>query len=110
MTEDKELSELREYMTDLKTIRSEVNQILEKRNESALSRAAKHYPRKLNLLLTKRNIKSASGIIPFFDLAFFQKRKPDIDLLDLNLHKDDIALLYDVIRRIDRELDEIKIP
>jgi hypothetical protein len=84
MAEDKELSELRKYTTDLKTIKSEVFQ-----------------------LLTQRNIKSASSLFPFLDLAFFQNRKQDIELLDLNNKKDDINLLWDVIRRIDRELEEL---
>ena len=107
MAEEKELSELREYITDLKTIKSEVFQVLEESNEKDLSRASKHYPGKLNHLLTKRNIKSARGLFPFLDLAFFQKRKQDIDLLDLNFKKDNIDLLWDVIRRIDRELEEL---
>ncbi len=107
MAEDKEVSEHRKYTTDLNTIKSEVSQILDKGTEKDLSRAAKHYPGKLNHLLTQRNIKSASGFFPFLDLAFFHKRKQDIDLLDLNYEKDDIDLLWDVIRRIDRELGEL---
>jgi len=104
MATKKEFSESREYIADLKAIRSEVYQILEKSSEKELSRAAKYYPGKLNHLLTKRNIKSVSGVLPFIDLAFMQKRKQNIDLLDLNVKKDDIDLLRDVIRRINREL------
>ena len=107
MAEHKELSEISEYITDLKTIKSEVSQVLEEGNEKDLSRASKHYPGKLNHLLTKRNIKSARSIFPFLELLFFQKRKQDIDLLDLNIKKDNIDLLWDVIRRIDRELEEL---
>ena len=107
MVKDKELSELREYIIDLKAIKSEVFQVLEENNEKDLSRASKHYPGKLNHLLTKRNIKSARSIFPFLELLFFQKRKQDIDLIDLNYKKDDIDLLWDVIRRIDGELDDL---
>ncbi len=105
MVEDKELSEFKGYITDLYAIKSEVIQILDNDHKKDLSRAAKHYPGKLNHLLTKRNIKSASGLFPFFDLAFINKRKQDVDLIDLNLIKDDIDLLWDVIRRIDQELE-----
>jgi len=107
MATNKEFSKLKKYVADLKTIRSEVTQILEKSNEKVLSRGAKHYPSRLNHILIERNIKSASGIFPFFDLAFIQKRKQDLDLLDLDSEKDDIDLLHDVIRRIDLELGEL---
>lgn len=107
MATNKDLSGLREYIAELETIRSEVNHVLEKGSKKGISSAAKYYPGKLNHLLTGRNIKSISGFPPFFDLAFMEKRKQDIVLLDLNASKDGIDILNDVIRRIDRELDEL---
>jgi len=53
----------------------------------------------------KRNIKSASLLFPFFDLAWLQKSKQDIDLIDMNTPKNDIDLLKDTIRRFDREFE-----
>ena len=105
MLEEKEISEQKKYRADLKLIMSELTQILDKGTEKDISRAARHYPAKLNQLLAGRNIKSASGIIPFFDLAFIHQRRQNIDLVDLNSKKDDADLLWDVIRRIERELD-----
>lgn len=105
MDNDQELSGIEKYITDLKSIKSKVHQVLEERNEKDLSKASKHYPGKLNHLLTKRNIKSAQGLFPFLDLAFIQKREQDIDLLVLNSRKDDIEKLWDINRRIDRELE-----
>lgn len=105
MVEEKEISEQRKYNTDLKVVLSEVTQILEKGTEKDLYRAAKYYPAKLNQLLAGRNIKSASGLIPFFDLAFIHQRRQNVDLVDLNSKKDDVDLLWDVIRRIEQELN-----
>ena len=107
MAEDKKLSDIREYISDLKTIKSEVGQILDVNNEKDLFGAAKHYPGKLNLILTKRNLKSVSGVFPFLDLAFMDQRKQDIDLLDLNSTKDSMDHLWDVIHRIDQELNSL---
>ncbi len=108
MAKDKEFSEIQEYISALKAARSEISQILEENNEKALSRAAGYYPVKMNQLLTERNILSVRSIFPFIDLAAFQKRKQDIDLINLNLKKDDTELLWDVLRRIDQELEEFK--
>lgn len=108
MAKDKEFSETQEYISALQAARSEISQILDENNEKALSRAAEYYPIKINQLLTERNILNVSGIIPFMDLAFFQKRKQDVDLIDLNLKKENTELLWDVIRRIDQELEEFK--
>jgi len=107
MADDKGLSELREYITDLKLIKSEIFKILEE-EEKEISRAAKHYPGRINHLLVKRNIISARGLFPFFDLAVLQEREQDIDLIDLNIIKNDINHLEIVIRRIDRELEELQ--
>ena len=107
MAEDPESSEIREYITDLKTIKSAVFQVLHEGNKKDLSSAAKQYPVKLNHLLTKRNIISGSGLFPILDMAFLNLRKQDIELIDLNSKKDDIDLLWDVIRRIERELEEL---
>lgn len=105
--EDKDLSEIREYITDLKTIKSEVIQILGEDHERTISKAAEHYTVKLNQLLTQRNIKSANVIFPVFELTFINKREQDVDLINLNLAKDDIELLWDVVRRIDQELENL---
>ena len=63
MTRDSEELALQDYLTDLKAIKSEVSKILEEVNENTLSRAAKHYPRELNRLLTERNIKQSLAIM-----------------------------------------------
>ena len=105
MAEDKEFSERQEYISTLKAARSEISHILGENNEKTLSRAAEYYPVKINQLLTERNILSVRSIFPFIDLAAFQNRKQNIDLLDLNLKKEDAELLGDVIRRIDQELE-----
>ena len=108
MAEDKEFSEIQGYISVLKAVKSEISQLLEENNEKTLSGAAEYYPVKINQLLTERNILNVRGVFPFMDLAFFQKRKQDIDLIDLNLMRDDTELLRDVIRRIDQELEELK--
>ena len=105
MAEEKEFSEIQEYISALKAIKSEIYQILDENNDKALSRAAGYYPVKINLLLTERNILSVTSIFPFIDLAAFQNRKQNIDLIDLNLKKENSELLWDVIRRIDQELE-----
>ena len=105
MAEDKEFSEIQEFISELKAIKSEISHILDENNEKALSRAAEYYPVKINLLLTERNILSVRSIFPFIDLAAFQNRKQNIDLIDLNLKKENAELLWDVIRRIDQELE-----
>ena len=107
MPENKEFEELKEYVNDLKIIKSEVLKVFDGGNENDLSRASKHYPEKLNHLLTKRNIENARVVIPFLDLPFLKERKEDIDLIDLNQKKENIDLLRDVIQRIDRELEEL---
>jgi len=107
MAKAKEISDLRKYIADLKSIRSDIHKILDEDDEKQISRAAKHYPNKVNQLLIQRNIKSASSVFPFFDLAFFNLRKKRIDLIDLNLSRDDRDLLWDVIRIIERELEEL---
>ena len=105
MSEEKEYSELEKYISELKTLRSDIYKILDAGDAKEISRAAKHFPVVLNHLLTQRNIKSASGFPPFFVLAFMNLRKPDIELIDLNLQKDDKDLLRDTIQLIDRELE-----
>lgn len=105
MVDEKDYSEQRKYSTELRLILSDVTQILDKGTEKDISRAARHYPSKLNQLLTRRNIKSARGLIPFFDLAFIEQRRQNIDLVDLNNKKENTDLLKDVVRRIERELD-----
>jgi hypothetical protein len=105
MAEDKEFSKQRKYYTDLRLIKSEILKVLDQSDEKKISRAVKVYPIRINHLLMKRNIKSASVLLPFFDLAWLQKRKQDIDLIDLNTPKNDIDLLKDTIRRIDREFE-----
>ena len=105
MAEDKEIKEIHEYISALKAIKSEIYQILEDNNEKALSRAAEYYPVKINQLLIQRNILNVRSIFPFIDLGVFQERKQNIDLIDLNLKKENSELLCDVIRRIDQELE-----
>ena len=107
MAKDKEFSETQEYISVLQAARSEISQILDENNEKALSRAAEYYLIKINQLLTERNILSVRSIFPFIDLATFQNRKQNIDLIDLNLKKENAELLLDVIRKIDQELEEL---
>ena len=107
MVEDKEYSDLKKYIADLKSIRSDIHKILDEDDEKQISRAAKHYPKKTNRLLIQRNIKSASSVFPFFDLALLNLRKKRIDLIDLNLSRENKDLLWDVIRIIERELEEL---
>ncbi len=106
MPEDKEYAAFRAHLDDLKLVASEVSKILKEGSVEDISRAAKHYPVKLNHLLLKRNIKSARAIFPFVDLALIQERKPNIRLLNLNYKKDDRELLWDVIRRVEVEIAE----
>ena len=106
MPEDKDYAAFRAHLDDLKLMTSEVSKILKEGSEEEISRAAKHYPGKLNHLLLKRNIKSARSIFPFVDVALFQERKPDLRLLDLNNKKEDRELLWDIIRRIEAEFAE----
>lgn len=101
---DNEESNTREYISALKKIKTEVGQILSELNQKEIFRASKHYPERLNRLLTERNIKSVRGLFPFMDLAFIKKRKDNLELVDLNSPKKSAELLQDVIRRIDREL------
>lgn len=108
MAKEKEFSEIQEYISALKAAKSEISQTLDENNEKTLSRAAEYYPVKINQLLTERNILSVRSIFPFIDLAAFQERKQDIDLIDLNLKKENAELLWDVIRGIDQELEEFK--
>lgn len=107
MIEDKEFTELQEYIKDLKAVRSEVLQIISEKDDKEFAKAANYYPVKVNQLLTQRNIESASGCFPFLDLAFITKRKENLELLELNTKKDDIDQLRDVIKRIDQELEEL---
>ena len=106
MTADKEFTEGREYIKNLKSIRSEVFQIIREEDSKAISEAAEYYPVKLNHLLMQRNIRSVSGVFPFMDLAMLDQRKQNPDLIDLNAEKDDTELLWEVIRAVDRELDQ----
>lgn len=106
MSGDKEYTEGRAYIKNLKSIRSEVFQILHEEESKAISDAAKYYPVRLNHLLTQRNIRSVSGVFPFMDLAMLDQRKQNMNLIDLNVEKDDTELLWEVIRIIDRELDQ----
>ena len=108
MAKEKEFLETQEYISALKAAKSEISHILDENNEKALSRAAEYYPVKINQLLTERNILSVRSIFPFIDLAAFLERKQDIDLIDLNLKKENAELLWDVIRGIDQELEEFK--
>ena len=103
----KESYELKDYIYDLKLIKSEVAQIIKEGNDKELAQAAKHYPGKLNHLLIKRDLKSTTLIFPFIDLPIFNRRKQNIELLDLNAYKDDIEILWAVFRRIDTELEEL---
>ena len=108
MTEDEEFSKLREYISDLKIIKSEILKTLDECDEKKISQAAKHYPERLNHLLMKRNIKSVSVLFPFFDLPILQERAKDIDLIDLNIKNNNIDLLEEVFRRIDQEFEELQ--
>ena len=103
----KEAYELKDYIYDLKQMKSEVAHTIKEGDDKELVMAAKHYPGKLNHLLLKRDLKSTTLIFPFIDLPIFDKRKQNIELLDLNVIKDDSEILWDVFRRIDRELEEL---
>jgi hypothetical protein len=105
MAEDKELAKARKYYSDLKSLRSEILNILDKRDTKKISRAAKYYPERVNQLLIQRNIRSASVLFPFFDLAMLQERKQNMDLIDLNTPKTESGLLEDTVRRINREFE-----
>ena len=78
-----------DYIYDLKQMKSEVAHILKEGDDKELVMAAKHYPGKLNHLLLKKDLKSVTLIFPFIDLPLFNKRKQNIELLDLNVIKDD---------------------
>jgi hypothetical protein len=106
MSEKKEYLEYKRYLQDLRNIRSEVHRIINHGSEKEMSRAAKNYPGKLNHLLVSRNIKNLRIIVPFFELALLKERNPELRLLDLNMDREDIDLLWDVIRRIDQEFEE----
>ena len=108
MSKDQEFASLTEYIKELNTVKSEVLQIISEKNEKALLNAAKYYPQKINQLLTQRNIESASGCFPFLIMGFINQKKQNLDLLDLNTEKDDIDKLWEVIRRIDQELEDFK--
>ena len=106
MSEKKEYLEYKRYLQDLRNIRSEVHRIINHGSEKEMSRAAKHYPGELNRLLVSRNIKNLRIIVPFFELALLKERNPELRLIDLNMDRKDIDLLWDVIRRIDQEFEE----
>lgn len=106
MSEKKELLEYKRYLQDLRNMRSEVHRIINHGSEKEMSRAAKHYPGKLNRLLVNRNIKNLRVIVPFIDLALLMERNPELRLLDLNVNRENVDLLWDVIRRIDEEFEE----
>ena len=105
MTEEKEFSKQRKYYTELKLVKSEIVEILEERDENRIARAAKYYPVRINQMLMKRNIISATVLFPFLDLALLKRRKQEIELIDLNAPKNDISLLRETILRIDREFE-----
>jgi hypothetical protein len=106
MPKEKEYLESKRYLQDLRNIRSEVHRIINDGSEKEMSRAAQHYPGTLNYLLVSRNIKNLRVIVPFFELALLKERNPELSLLDLNIDKDAVDLLWDVIRRIDQEFEE----
>ena len=105
MAEDKEFQAARRYFAELNLIKSEVLEILDEGDEKKIVRAARKYPERLNHLLMKRNIKSATILFPFIDLPILQERKKELDLIDLNTPKNEIELLEELIRRIDREFE-----
>lgn len=103
MDENNDYLEFKEYINNLRLMKSEVANILEEGDEMNISRAAKHFPVELNHLLVKRNIKSARAIFPFADLAVIQERDQDIQLLDLNTPRDKKVILESLILRIEQE-------
>lgn len=103
----KKAYELKDYICDLKQIKSEVAKIIKEGDDKELSQAAKQYPGKLNHILIKRDLKSTTLIFPFIDLPIFDKRKQNVELLDLNANKEDSEILWDVFRRIDTELEDL---
>ena len=105
MSDDNESYELEDYISDLKKISAEVDQILKSEDDKEISRAAKYYPGRLNHLILKRNIKSISTFFPFIDLVLFQNRNKDVTLLDLNTESDDIEQLKNVVQKIAWELE-----
>ena len=107
MSVNREFYKLEDYISDLKKMRSEVFQIIEEGAEKELARAAKYYPRELNHLLVKRNMKSTRILFPFFDLPIIENRNQNINLLDLNIAKEATEQLKDVLRTILRELEDI---
>ena len=107
MSDDKEYQERREYFSDLIKIKSEVEKILEVGDEEEISRAARYYPEKLNHLLVKRNLKSVTVLLPFIDFPILQERKQNVHHIDLNIKKEDIELLKEIVRKIIMVLEEV---
>jgi len=107
MSVDKEYHERREYFSELIKIKSEVEKILEVGDEEEISRAVKYYPEKLNHLLVKRNLKSLTVLLPFIDLPIVQERTQNVNLIDLNIKKEDIELLNEIIQKILMVLEEV---
>lgn len=106
MSEKEEYLEYKRYLKDLRNIRSKVHQIIYQGSDKEISKAAKHYPEKLNHLLVSRNIKNLRLIVPLFELALMKERNPELRLLDMNTDRENVDLLWDVIRRIDQEFEE----
>ena len=105
MKKDHETAETRDYIMDLKKIRSTVIHVIDEGNTRKMARAARLYPVKLNQLLMQRNIKHIDVLFPFMDLAMIEKHKKDLDLIDLDTKREDMDLLWRVVHRIDNEFE-----